>query len=95
METIDPTGTRDARLSGGLIRRRPAARPERTYPFSQEIVGVERLGQEFDGAGLHGAHGHRHVPVARDEDDRHVGPIAGKPLLHVQPVEIGKLDVEH
>ena len=38
----------------------------------QKFLIAKRLGQKLDGAGFHGAHGHAHVRVAGNENDRNV-----------------------
>src|SRR5947208_248921 len=63
------------------------------YGVQQHVV-CERLGEEFDSAGLHRLHAHWHVAVAGDEDDWHVRPL-DKPLLQFQPAEPRKRHVEH
>jgi hypothetical protein len=50
--------------------------------------------QELDGSGLHRAHGHGHVAMTGDEDDRHIGPV-GEPLLQLQAGEPRQGHIEH
>ena len=64
-----------AHAGGGLLAARAASRSAsmaRRHGVEHVLV-AERLGQEVDGAGLHGAHRHRDVAVAGHEDDRDVG----------------------
>ena len=62
---------------------------------AQQHVVAEWLRQELDRSRLHGLDRHRHVAVARDEDDRHVSPIDGDALLQVETVEARKRNVKH
>src|SRR5262249_33814495 len=59
----------DDRALGGLPAR-GAILDDRALGRVQQIVIVERLREEVDGAALHGARRDRHVAVAADEDDR-------------------------
>ena len=60
----------------------------------QQHIVLERLRQELDRSRLHRLHAHRHVTVAGDEDDRHVGPL-GELLLQLETVESWQRHVEH
>src|SRR5258708_6137496 len=51
--------------------------------------------QEFHRTRLHGLDRHRHVAVAGDEDDRHVGPIDGDAFLEIEAIEVGKCHVKY
>ena len=60
----------------------------------QDVI-IEWLCQEFDSPRLHGLDRHRHIAVARDEDDRHVRPFAGDALLQVETIEAWKRNVKY
>src|SRR5262245_52187884 len=62
---------------------------------SEQLPVVERLGQEVDGACLHGAHARRNVADAGDEDDRPVDAAARQRRLQLEAIEAGHGDVEH
>src|SRR5262249_48568199 len=75
----DPLLTRAERVvSGAHIAHRLvvfAPRPILVECFVhriQKVLAAYRLGQKFDGSGLHGFHGHWDVAVTGDEDDRNV-----------------------
>src|SRR6266478_2618985 len=51
---------------------------------TQQHIIAEWLRQELDSARLHGLDGHRYVTVPRNEDDRHVDPIAGDAFLQLE-----------
>src|SRR5262245_59924272 len=59
----------------------------------QDLV-VEGLGQKPDRDTLHRLDRHRDIGVPGEEDDGHVGPIPGDLPLHIEPSEVGKIDVE-
>ena len=61
----------------------------------KQLLIVEWLGQEIDGARLHGADRHGDVPMAGHEDNRnlHVGP--GKLFLQLEAAHFGHAHVEH
>ena len=61
----------------------------------QQHVVIEWLRQEFDSARLHSLHRHEYIPMARNEDDRHVGPLARDALLQVETIEAGKRYVKN
>src|SRR5690606_15130353 len=52
------------------------------------------LGEEVDGTGLHGLHGHGNVAMAREEDHWFSIPAPGQLLLQVQSARAGHSDVE-
>src|SRR5579864_1956139 len=54
---------------------------------TQQHIIAEGLRQELDSACLHGLDGHRYVTVTRNEDDRHVDPIAGDAFLQIEAIE--------
>jgi len=60
----------------------------------QQNLVVKRLCQEFDSPRLHGLHGHRHIAVSGDEDDRHVDPIDDA-LLQIETIEVRKTNVQY
>ena len=62
--------------------------------LKQHVI-VEWLRQELDRSRLHGLDRHRHVAVARDEDDRHVNPIGGDALLQFETIEVRKINVKY
>src|SRR6266852_7819758 len=62
---------------------------------TQQHIIAEWLRQEFDSARLHGLDGHRYVTVTRNEDDRHVDPIAGDAFLQIETIETWKRNVEY
>src|SRR5712664_2500443 len=62
---------------------------------TQQHVIAEWLRQELDSARLHGLDGHRYVTVTRNEDDRHVGPIAGDAFLQIETIETWKRNVKY
>ena len=55
--------------------KRGAATANGVADRAQEHLIDKRLREKVYGAGLHRANRHRHVAVAADEDDRHVGPV--------------------
>ena len=61
---------------------------------TEQRIGVHGLRQELHGATFHGAHGHGHVAMAGDEDDRHLGA-TGDERLQVEATEVRQADIEH
>ena len=82
------------RLKLGLVAQLGGAAVDGVPDGAEKDVFGERLGQELDRAGLHGAHRHGDVAVPGDEDDRHVEPFAGDLRLQIQPAEFGQVDIE-
>src|SRR5438132_6777371 len=78
----------------GIVAKCTAAALDCVADSVQQYVGAEWLGQELDSSGFHGLDCHRHVTVARDEDDRHIGAIDDA-LLQVQAAEVRKSNVKH
>jgi len=72
----------------------PAAIQSETDCFQQRLL-IERLGQELRRASLHRPHGHRHVAVGADKDDRHVGSVTGELLLEIEASEARKQHLEN
>jgi hypothetical protein len=62
---------------------------------AQQHVIAEWLRQELESSPLHGLDRHRHVAVARDEDNRHVNPIGGDALLQIETIETWKRNVKY
>src|SRR5258708_24060334 len=62
---------------------------------TQQHFVAEWLRQELDGARLHGLDGHWYVPVPRNEDDRHIDPIAGDAFLQIETIETWKRNVKY
>src|SRR6266481_3279207 len=62
---------------------------------TQQHIVAEWLRQELDSARLHGLDGHRYVTVTRNEDDRHVDPIAGDAFLQIETIEAWKRNVKY
>ena len=60
----------------------------------EKILIPERLGQEIDGAGLHGPYAHRDVAMTSDEDDRHPDVEPFEKLRQFQPREPRQVYVE-
>src|SRR6266446_2606521 len=69
--------------------------PECLLHGVEEDLVVERLGQEVDGTHLHGAHGHRNVAVAGDEDHWDSTALVCQRLLQVEPAFPRHPDVHH
>src|SRR5256886_9334499 len=61
----------------------------------QQNAVAEWLRQELDSSPLHRLDGHRHVSVACDEDDGHIGTLRRDALLYVEAIKTRKPDVEH
>ena len=51
----------------------------------QQILVAERLGEELDGSGLHGPHGHRDVTVGANKDDRNINLSLSQLALEIEP----------
>jgi hypothetical protein len=62
---------------------------------AQQHLVAEWLGQELDRSRLHGLDRHRHVAVARDEDDGHVDPIGSDAFLQIETIEVRKRNVKY
>src|SRR6266480_1091682 len=62
---------------------------------AQQDVVAEWLRQELDSSPLHRLDGHRHVSVACDEDDGHIGTLRRDAILYVEGNKTRKPDVEH
>jgi hypothetical protein len=50
-----------------------------------EILGVDRLGEQIDRPGLHGLDARPDVSVAADEHDRHTAARGRQQLLQLDP----------
>jgi len=61
---------------------------------TQQRIIAEWLRQKLDSPRLHGLDGHRYVTVTRNEDDRHVNPIAGDAFLQIQTIETWKRNIK-
>ena len=61
----------------------------------EEILVVDRLGEEINRAALHGAHAHRDVAVAGEEDDRDLAAPGDQRLLQLQAVQARHRHVQH
>ena len=61
----------------------------------QQVPFAHRLGQEINGAGLHGAHARRNVALPGDENDRPLGASGCQRLLQLEAVKTRHRDVEH
>jgi hypothetical protein len=73
----------------------PGAIPAQSRLYRiEKILITQRLGQEFDGSGLHRSHRHRDIAVTGDEDDRDGNVFPGQLLLEVEPAQAGKPDVD-
>jgi len=68
---------------------------QRLRDRGEQVLVAKRFGQEVDGPGFHGAHRHRDVAVARDENDGHRRIHLGQFLLQLQPAQARELDIEH
>ena len=66
---------------------------ERAAAHFHQQVGGKRLFDEIVGATAHGAHGHRHVAVARDEDDGQAGILRHGDIEQFQAIHAGQLDI--
>src|SRR6266581_4662405 len=62
---------------------------------TQQHIVAEWLRQELDSARFHGLDGHWYVTVTRNEDDRHVDPIAGDAFLQIETIETWKRNVKY
>ena len=62
---------------------------------TQQCVIAKWLRQELDSASLHCLDGHWYVTVTRNEDDRHIDPIAGHAFLQIEPIETWKRNVKY
>src|SRR5271168_3519622 len=62
---------------------------------AQQHVVSEWLCEEFHRPCLHGLHRGRHIAVAGDEDDRHVGTFDSDALLKLKTSGAGKRNVQH
>jgi hypothetical protein len=80
---------------GGLFADPLAAAVERRRYRGQEFVGAEGLGEEFYGAGLHRPDGHRHVAIAGDENNGHLGTGVRDADLQVEAAQIGQAHIQH
>ena len=61
----------------------------------QQVLVAHRLGQEIDGARLHGAHARGNVALPGDENDRPVRPSGCQRLLQLEAIETRHRDVEY
>ncbi len=104
----DTTSTKDVSLASterlvafaqrgqlSLLRQGGLAPRQRLANGAEQDLVVEGLGEELDGARLHGLNRHRDVAMPGDEDDRHVEPVCCELLLEVEPVLTREADVEH
>src|SRR5579863_6751616 len=62
---------------------------------AQQRIFTEWLRQEFDSPGLHGLDRHGHVPVAGNEDDRHIRPFDSDAFLYLETIESWKRKIQH
>src|SRR5262249_367666 len=72
--------------------------PAATYRLPdgiEEVFVTERLRQEFDSAGFHGAHGHGDIAVPGDENDGQLHAKLGQLLLQIKTTEARELDIEY
>lgn len=61
----------------------------------KKVLIPEWLGQEVDGARFHCLHGHLHVAMSRDEDNRNVIVGCSEALLQLKSARFGQPHVEH
>src|SRR5215475_11863784 len=61
----------------------------------EQILITERLCEELYSAALHRLHGHRHVGVRRNEDDRHLPVRSSKVALKLKTASLRHSDVEY
>src|SRR5262249_46383351 len=61
----------------------------------EQLLIVERLGEELDRARLHGANGHRDIAASGDEYDRQFEAEFAQFLLQLEPAEIREVNVKH
>jgi hypothetical protein len=61
----------------------------------KQILITERLCKELYSTALHRLHGHRHVGVRRDEDDRHLPVCGDKVALKLKTASPRQSHVEH
>src|ERR1700722_3480896 len=88
----------EARLEGGqseVVLPPGTIAREAELNGVQEVLIAEGLGQELDGAALHGLHRHRNVAVPGDEDDREVPAGRGELALKIKAALLWKPDIEH
>ena len=81
-----------ASLLHGAAFRDFARSPGGSHP---EEPRPQRLRQELDGSRFHRLNRHRYIPVACNEDDRHVGAIVGDALLQLETAQSRHRNVEH
>src|SRR5467141_2612690 len=60
----------------------------------QQVLVLERLGQELHGTGFHGFHRHRDISVTGDEDDGDSDARVSQLALQVETVNSGKAHVQ-
>src|SRR5262249_30291877 len=88
-------------VRGAQLRALPAIRAHRAVALDpasngvEQILLAERLRQELDGAGLHGADRHWNVAVAGEEDDRQLGLRVGELALQIEPAEPREPHIQH
>ena len=82
----------EALLEGAVLldERAPL---ESLADHAHELRALQGLGQEVDGAVLHGAHGLLHGAEGREEDDVHVGGRLARLLQKLQPREARHLQI--
>src|SRR5207244_8683132 len=61
----------------------------------EEELAADRLLEEVDRPGSHGARGGRHVAVAADHDDGELGAAGDQLLLEVDAAQPGHAEVDH
>jgi hypothetical protein len=60
----------------------------------QQNLAHERFCEKFHRTGLHRAHGHRHVSMAGEKNDRHMGVFGREQGLEREAIELGQLNIE-
>src|SRR3954447_15150635 len=78
-----------------LVLKDDAAPLDGMMDRAHEDVTDEWLRQEIDWPRLHGPHRHRHIAVARDEDDGHLNPVRSDTLLQLETIKVRKTHVEY
>ncbi len=78
-----------------LVEPRVVATCDTLLNRVEQLLVVERLGQELQRAGLHGSHRHRDIPPSGDEDDRQFKSEFSQLRLQLESTEIRQVNIEH
>jgi hypothetical protein len=70
-----------------------AALGQRAFDEQQQVIGVDRLGEKIERAGLHGCHGVLNAAERGHHDHRQVGiELLGGPQ-HAEPIALGEAQI--